>query len=877
MSYSDLAKKGLVISFALLFLLASIHFARLPIINTLASNYLKQYSSKITCLDFQMSSALSFELTQFIPKVCVQTPQANIELKNVALSWQLSFKRLSPQIAITGLKIDNANITGTAPLFTLNKNHRQKSNKPYSLNDIKQWLTQFSQLKYPKTLEIKSIEYQPYFQDSTVKKFHYWAQLSRNKNSLIFSIETPKKTQFVNVKLTPTNESLAAAWQVKLSPLRLFLLTHQIAIPTKLDEDVIVKGELSSQLQWRTQSDQQNQATQQNEQSLIVKSELTNFSLDCLDQESLFLPFKVNNNGSLNWQTTLSDDALEVTFSPSSQFEFAYSKVHLLNLLTANNVSSQLIELIKTNASQNISIQPQGSLEVDFDQNELFLTRLTLNNKSRDLSTQLTLDKLFLALQDEKLALKQTGFSLESQLNINTLNKISTSPIAIKADGQINHNLESWRISLQPTTQVSLSAVQITPSKTKTQEGKVKEPKELNSLVTAGELISQWQGELSIAKNHEVTFDLQMHSKIKHINVQNAAQIDQAKINATINGTFHDIKVLGSANADRIDFAKFSFSGNMLSPKMKVYADNIPLTEVLALKLELPFLVKPIDGNMSYQLSGQLSKLADGENSPIKLAIDLQNLTGELNDIWAQEINWRHNFILSNNNIQSDKSTNLNNNNKLTISQLGTEPQLTNLSTQTEFNLKASAIKLNVTNATAELLDGNINIAKAHWPMSPEHSVDVQLNKIDLEKLLALDKKQGIVVTGKISGVLPVTFANEKFTIANGELHNVGNGLIQLNDNPAVEQLKAGSTELKLAFDALENLHYHQLTSEVSMADDGYMLLDTKIKGRNPDIDNDVNLNLNLSYDLLGLLESLNITQQLENKLIKELQEKERP
>jgi hypothetical protein len=56
------------------------------------------------------------------------------------------------------------------------------------------------------------------------------------------------------------------------------------------------------------------------------------------------------------------------------------------------------------------------------------------------------------------------------------------------------------------------------------------------------------------------------------------------------------------------------------------------------------------------------------------------------------------------------------------------------------------------------------------------------------------------------------------------------------------------------------------------MADDGYMQLDTVIKGRNPDIDNDVNLNLNLSYDLLGLLESLSITQRFEDRILKSLQ-----
>jgi hypothetical protein len=48
------------------------------------------------------------------------------------------------------------------------------------------------------------------------------------------------------------------------------------------------------------------------------------------------------------------------------------------------------------------------------------------------------------------------------------------------------------------------------------------------------------------------------------------------------------------------------------------------------------------------------------------------------------------------------------------------------------------------------------------------------------------------------------------------------------------------------------------------------MLLATAIKGRNPDLDNEVNLNLNLNYDLLGLLESLDITDQIENEIIKQ-------
>ena len=108
------------------------------------------------------------------------------------------------------------------------------------------------------------------------------------------------------------------------------------------------------------------------------------------------------------------------------------------------------------------------------------------------------------------------------------------------------------------------------------------------------------------------------------------------------------------------------------------------------------------------------------------------------------------------------------------------------------------------------------------------------------------------------------------FTVNSSSLKEIRNFARELFEK--VEELKASGAQLKLAFDALENLHYHHLYSNVSMADDGYMLLDTVIKGVNPDLGNDVNLNLNLSYDLLGLLESLNITEQFESKMVQGLQ-----
>jgi len=293
----------------------------------------------------------------------------------------------------------------------------------------------------------------------------------------------------------------------------------------------------------------------------------------------------------------------------------------------------------------------------------------------------------------------------------------------------------------------------------------------------------------------------------------------------------------------------------------------------LTLKLKLPVELKLIDGNIDYQLSGQLKNSEALFANPMILELTVQDVTGEVDGTWLQELNWQQKLTLQHGEIQSipDQTTASSN---LTIAKIETATAIEQFSASASIDISQGSIKLLADRIRGNVLGGRFDIPQVQWPFRKDLPVKVALTKIDLEKLLELDQKQGIVVTGRVSGLLPIHYDGDNFIIDGGSLKNVGDGLIQVYNNPAVEELKASSTELKLAFSALENLHYHHLSSKVSMADDGYMLLDTAIKGRNPDLDNDVNLNLNLSYDLLGLIESLNITENFESKIIKGLQKK---
>ena len=375
------------------------------------------------------------------------------------------------------------------------------------------------------------------------------------------------------------------------------------------------------------------------------------------------------------------------------------------------------------------------------------------------------------------------------------------------------------------------------------------------------------QGRVQLLEDSELSVHLKTHSQASQLNIPKVVKVTSFDLFSEIKGNFDDITINATANADDIKLADIAFSGSVLSPKIQISANELQLTDVLSLNLKLPTSIELIDGILNYNVSTQIDDFNNIENTPFSVSFVVTSVSGEIDGIWLQELNWQQHFTLLAGKISTQPSTKEN----LTVELIETPTPISKLSINTNWSFNKS-FTFSANKLKADILGGSFSIPKIKWPFEHGHSVNVQLNSIDLEQVLALDKKQGIVVTGKISGQLPVSFDGEKYIIENGELFNISDGLIQVKDNPAVAELKANNTQLQLAFDALQNLHYHQLSSAVSMADDGYMLLETVIKGRNPDIDNDVNLNLNLSYDLLGLLESMTITQRFEENIIKGLQ-----
>jgi hypothetical protein len=331
---------------------------------------------------------------------------------------------------------------------------------------------------------------------------------------------------------------------------------------------------------------------------------------------------------------------------------------------------------------------------------------------------------------------------------------------------------------------------------------------------------------------------------------------------------------------DQIKLAQFNLSGPLNSPAITVNATDISLIDILASgfgpKLTEKVSIALIDGVVDYSLSGQISNMTELRQNPLQLSLNVRDVTGDVNDIWIQDFNWQQQFKLVNGDISSLASTSSDQNNNLSLALVELGSGITNLSAKSHISLIQQTFSVTLDNVSGDVFGGSFKIPQMQWPPDANKALMLHLDGIDLAEVVALEQQQGITVTGKLSGLLPITIdaskgtkmKDMKVTINEGDLHNISDGKIQVKDNPLVAQLKESRTDLKLAFDALDNLHYHSLKSLVTMTDDGQMLLETKINGVNPDLDNEVNLNLGLDYDLLGLLESLRITDKFEAQLI---------
>ena len=175
----------------------------------------------------------------------------------------------------------------------------------------------------------------------------------------------------------------------------------------------------------------------------------------------------------------------------------------------------------------------------------------------------------------------------------------------------------------------------------------------------------------------------------------------------------------------------------------------------------------------------------------------------------------------------------------------------------------------------AKLLQGSISSPEIRYDLNKQQGdFTVKARGVDLATLVNLMKVKEMHATGKISGDIPVTIRGKEISVGNGMLYNdPPGGEISYT---APETGVAGLSEY--AIKAIRDFRYTSLKSTAQYAPSGELHLAVSLQGISPELDKSrpVHFNINIEQNLLTLLQGLQYSKGLSEKIDKRVRQRYR-
>ncbi|MBU2972346.1 YdbH domain-containing protein [Pseudoalteromonas sp. C2R02] len=773
--------------------------------------YLAPYNIAVSCFEVKLASNLDV----MIDKLCLNHALFDVNLSHGKIDWSYQ-----EGIKFKGINLNSVDVQSLKPIEF--KKSEAASNPLVELHSFFKKLSDFN---LPFTININEFTYKTFN-----SKLVYTGSFVAADNDYKIHLLTPSKTKALHGSLNIINNEIDGKITLNVQPSIEFLSAHGFTLPAEIQKYLNVKGTVSSHFNWK-----KNLLTiKQQTESIVVDSEVGILNSG---------PFRLKHDTV--WQGVIGENDIDLVFAPQSTASLSFEHNVVIALLKGAQVPEYLTDLLSNNKKELIAINPQGSFKVDFEQQIIDLDTIKLKISNNEQSSLIKLEGLSTSLNFDRL---NTKFDVNAELNIS--NEIAKDAANIEMLGQLNKSEGGFFIDFYPASNIILKNLRA-------------------ESVYIPQIKTELKGKIEYAFTTGLSLALNLETMVLNGALKNIIKTEQLVIRSQLDGTLENMKVAGTLVLDDINLANYAIQGDINKPYINISMEQLSIPSLLELNIAHKPDLALINGTIDYQLKGQLTDIKDVFKNELNLQFNVKDVIGEVNGFWLEGLYWQQNFELKN-----QKITTYDIANNISLGSLDSGTPISELLATSSINFESNKLNINLLDVKADAFGGSFKIPELKWPLDANNPVTLKLEQIDLNKIIELEKQQGIIVTGRVSGNLPL-FIDEYIRIENGKLFNVGEGVIQIKDNPGVESLKQTSTELALAFDALENVHYHQLNADVFMYDDGRMLLDTVIKGRNPDLDNEVNLNLNINYDLLGLIKSLRIADNMESEIIQKLQQKD--
>ena len=165
----------------------------------------------------------------------------------------------------------------------------------------------------------------------------------------------------------------------------------------------------------------------------------------------------------------------------------------------------------------------------------------------------------------------------------------------------------------------------------------------------------------------------------------------------------------------------------------------------------------------------------------------------------------------------------------------------------------------------AELLDGELNLAKLRFAENRIEDTTIELMHIDLNRLLTFADIDGLEGTGSLDILLPAGSDEQGVHIRNGTFSSTGPGRLVYSQE--------GMAASNVGMQALENFHYKELSGTVDYQSDGDYQITVRLDGKNPDLygGHPIAFNLNINGSLPEFFEALFMTGSFEESILKQM------
>jgi hypothetical protein len=176
-----------------------------------------------------------------------------------------------------------------------------------------------------------------------------------------------------------------------------------------------------------------------------------------------------------------------------------------------------------------------------------------------------------------------------------------------------------------------------------------------------------------------------------------------------------------------------------------------------------------------------------------------------------------------------------------------------------------------------QLLDGNVSGQNIQFDFNTDYNeFDLQVSGLNLATTVAMQQIEGLQASGLMDGTIPVFLDEQGLRVINGELGaRPPGGQIRYTPDGGTEEMQQAAPGTNIVFEILEDLTYHTLETKVNYAPDGNLILNLAIRGMSPRLDEKrpIHFNLNLEQNVLQLLKSLRIADDIDDVLDKNVQD----